>query len=398
MSDAGCTRARRRDEGMTMDFGLTEQQKMFRDMVRDFAAKEIAPIAEQMDHDSTMPDDLIDKMKANGFFGLSFPERYGGLGVDTVTYGLVVEEISAASAGVAVMICVHNSVGSYPLAMFGDEAIKEAILPRMAAGEIAAFCVSEPNAGSDAVALSTTARRDGDDYVLDGSKIFVTNGARAQFFMVLARTPGTTRYDAMHAFLVDRDTPGLSIGKKEDKMGLRASDTVVIDLEDVRIPATHLLGEEGDGFKIAMKALDGGRIGIAFQALGIGRACLEAAVRYAGQREAFGKRLWNLDVIRNKIADMATRLHAARLTALHAASLKDAGVPFTNEAAMAKLLATEAASFAADEAVQIHGGYGYMREYDVERYYRDVRVTRIYEGASEIQRLVIARHVIKELG
>ena len=381
-----------------MDFDLNEQQTMFRDMVRDFATQEIAPIAEKMDHDNAMPDDLVEKMKANGFFGLTFPEQYGGLGVDTITYGLVVEEISAASAGVAVMICVHNSVGSYPLAMFGNEEIKAEILPRMAAGEIAAFCVTEPNAGSDAVALSTTARRDGDDYVLDGSKIFVTNGARARFFVVLARTPGSTGYDAMHAFLIDRDTPGLGIGKKEDKMGLRASDTVVVDLDEVRIPISRLLGQEGDGFKIAMKALDGGRIGIAFQALGIGRACLEAAVRYAGQREAFGKRLWNLDVIRQKIADMATRLHGARLTTLHAASLKDAGVPFSKEAAMAKLLATEAASFVADEAVQIHGGYGYVKEYDVERYYRDVRVTRIYEGASEIQRLVIARHVIKELG
>jgi len=381
-----------------MDFSLTEQQIMFRDMVRDFAAQEIAPIAERMDQDSVMPDALVEKMKANGIFALAFPESYGGLGVDTITYGLVIEELSAVSAGVSVMICVHNSVGSYPLAMFGNEDVKAEILPRMAAGEIAAFCVSEPNAGSDAVALTTTATRDGDDYVLDGSKIFVTNGARARFFMVLARTPGTHGYDDVHAFLVERGNPGLTVGKKEDKMGLRASDTVAIELDGARVPASRLLGQEGDGFKIAMKALDGGRIGIAFQALGIGRACLEAAVRYAGQREAFGKHLWNLDVIRHKIADMASRLHAARLTALHAATLKDAGTPYTKEAAMAKLLATEAASYAADEAVQIHGGYGYIKEYDVERYYRDVRVTRIYEGASEIQRLVIARHVIKELG
>lgn len=379
-----------------MDFSLTEQQTMFRDMVRDFAAREIAPIAESMDRDADMPEDLIDKMRSSGFFGLTFPETYGGLGVDTVTYGLVVEELSAASAGVAVMICVHNSVGSYPLAMFGNEEIKARILPRMATGEIASFCVSEANAGSDAVALQASTRREGDDYVLNGSKMWVTNGARAAFYVVLARTPGTDGYDDIHAFLVERDTPGLSIGKKEDKMGLRCSDTVVIDLDEVRVPAANLLGMEGDGFRIAMKALDGGRIGIAFQALGIGRACLEAAVRHAGQRKAFGKRLWNLDVVRQKIADMATRLHAARLTALHAAALKDAGKSFTREAAMAKLLATEAAGFAADEAVQIHGGYGYVKDYDVERFYRDVRVTRIYEGASEIQRLVIARHVIKD--
>jgi alkylation response protein AidB-like acyl-CoA dehydrogenase len=381
-----------------MDFSLNEQQTMFRDMVSDFSAKEITPIAEQMDHDNAMPEDLVDKMRANGFFGLTFPEAYGGLGVDTTTYGLVVEEISAASAGVAVMITVHNSVGSYPVAMFGSEDLKTEVLPRMAAGEIAAFCVTEPNAGSDAAAMITTAARDGDDYVINGSKVFVTNGSRAQFFVVLARTPGTTGHESLHAFLIDRDAPGLSIGKKEDKMGLRASDTVVVDFEDVKVSAARRLGEEGDGFKIAMKALDGGRIGIAFQALGIGRACLEASVKYAGQRAAFGKKLWNIPTVRDKFADMASRLHAARLVALQAAWLKDAGKPYSKEAAMAKLLATEAAGFVADEAVQIHGGYGYTKEYDVERYYRDVRVTRIYEGTSEIQRLVIARMVIKELG
>jgi len=381
-----------------MDFSFTEQQTMFRDMVRDFSAKEIAPIAEKMDHDNGMPDDLVEKMKANGFFGLAFPERYGGLGVDTTTYGLVVEELSAVSAGVAVMITVHNSVGSYPVAMFGSEEIKQEVLPRMAVGEIAAFCVTEPDAGSDAAALMTTAARDGDDYLISGSKVFVTNGARAQFYVVLARTPGTTGYENLHAFLIERGAEGLSIGKKEDKMGLRASDTVVVDFDNVRVPASRRLGREGDGFKVAMKALDGGRIGIAFQALGIGRACLEASVKYAGQRAAFGKKLWNIPTVRDKFADMASRLHAARLLALQAAWLKDEGKPYSKEAAMAKLLASEAAGDIADEAVQIHGGYGYTKDYDVERYYRDVRVTRIYEGTSEIQRLVIARSVIRELG
>ena len=381
-----------------MDFSLTEQQTMFRDMVRDFSAKEIAPIAEQMDHDNAMPDELVDKMRANGFFGLAFPEQYGGLGVDTTTYGLVVEELSAASAGVAVMVTVHNSVGSYPVSMFGSEEIKNEVLPRMAAGEIAAFCVTEPNAGSDASAMTTTATRDGDDYLINGSKIFVTNGARAQFYVVLARTPGTTGHESLHAFLVERSAEGLSIGKKEDKMGLRASDTVTVDFDNVRVPASRRLGEEGDGFKVAMKALDGGRIGIAFQALGIGRACLEASVKYAGQRIAFGRKLWHIETVRDKFADMASRLHAARLVAMEAAYLKDAGKPYSREAAMAKLFASEAASDVADEAVQIHGGYGYTKDYAVERYYRDVRVTRIYEGTSEIQRLVIARSVIRELG
>ena len=379
-----------------MNFDFTENQKMFRDMVRDFARQEIEPIAQQMDEDCDIPASLLEKMAANGFFGLTFPEQFGGLAVDTITYGLVIEELSRASAGVSVLLTVHNSVGSYPLAMFGNEEVKARILPRMASGEIAAFCITEPGAGSDAASLATTADRDGGHFVLNGNKIFVTSGSRAAFYVVLARTPGTTGHRDIHAFLVERDTPGLTVAKKEDKMGLRASDTVSIDLEDVRIPADNLLGAEGDGFKIAMAALDGGRIGIAFQALGIGAACLSAAIKYAKVREQFGKSLLAQPVLAEKIADMGSELAASRLQALHAAWLKDQGRPFTKEAAMAKVLATEAAWRAADSAVQIHGGYGYCREYAVERYLRDVRVTRIYEGTSEIQRLVIARQLAKE--
>ncbi len=379
-----------------MNFDFTENQTMFRDMVRDFARQEIAPIAQQMDEEGTMPETLVDKMREAGFFGLTFPEQYGGMGVDTTTYALVVEELSKASAGVSVMICVHNSVGSYPLAMYGSEEIKQKYLPRMAAGEIAAFCVTEPGAGSDAAALTATARKEGDKYILNGGKIFVTNGARAQFLVVLARTPGTTGHKDIHAFLVEKDLPGVSVAKKEDKMGLRASDTVAIDLEDVEVPATHLLGQEGDGFKVAMSALDGGRIGIAFQALGIGKACLDEAVKYAKVREQFGKPLLHQPVIANMIADMGTEMEGARLMGYRAAWLKDAGRPYTKEAAMAKVAASEAAWRAADRAVQIHGGYGFCREYPVERYYRDVRVTRIYEGTSEIQRMVIARHLTRD--
>ena len=379
-----------------MNFEFTETQNMFRQMTRDFARQEIAPIAEQMDHEGAMPDSLVARMAENGFFGLAFPEQYGGLGADTTTYALVIEELSKASAGVSVMLCVHNSVGSYPVAMFGSEEIKQKYLPRMAAGEVAAFCITEPGAGSDAASLVTTATRDGDEYVLSGEKIYVTNGARASFYVVMARTPGTTGHKDIHSFLVEKDTPGLSVAKKEDKMGLRASDTVSINLDEVRVPAANLLGREGDGFRIAMSALDGGRIGIAFQALGIGYACLEEAVRYAKVREQFGKPIAHQPVIANKIADMGTRLDTARLMGFHAAWLKDNGQPHTKQAAMAKVAATEAAWFAADEAVQIHGGYGYCKEYAVERYYRDVRVTRIYEGTSEIQRLVIGRQVINE--
>jgi butyryl-CoA dehydrogenase len=379
-----------------MDFDFTENQLMFRDMVRDFARREIAPLAHEMDVAGEMPDALVARLREGGFFGLSFPERYGGLGVDTVTYALVVEELAKASAGVSIMITVHNSVGFYPLAMFGSEEAKQAYLPRMAAGEIAAFCISEPGAGSDAAGLRTTARRDGGHYVLSGSKLWVTNGSRASFYVILARTPGTTDHRSIHVFLVERGTPGLSVAKKEDKMGLRCSDTVALDLDEVRVPAKQRLGAEGQGFKIAMTALDGGRIGVAFQGLGIGQACLEEAIRYAKVREQFGEPLAAQPVIQEKLADMATELEAARLLGYRAAWLKDQGRPFTKEAAMAKVYATEAAGRVADAAIQIHGGYGYVKEYPVERYYRDVRVTRIYEGTSEIQRLVIARRLLAE--
>lgn len=379
-----------------MDFEFNENQLMFRDMVRGFARQEIAPLARGMDAAADIPPELIAKLQAAGFFGLSIPEEHGGLGVDTITYALVVEELSRVSAAVAILVTVHNSVGFYPLAMFGSEEVKRRFLPRMAAGEIAAFCVTEPGAGSDASALATTARRDGDAWALDGGKVFVTNGARAAFFVVLARTPGTTDHRAIHAFIVERDTPGLVVGKKEEKLGLRASDTVALTLADVRVPAGHLLGREGDGFKIAMRALDGGRIGVAFQALGIGQACLDEALKYARARVQFGRPLADQPVVQEKLADMATELDAARLLGFRAAWLKDQGRPFTKEAAMAKVLATEAAGRAADAALQIHGGYGYCQDYPIERYYRDVRVTRIYEGTSEIQRLVIARRLLAE--
>ena len=379
-----------------MNFELNENQKMFRDMVRDFARQEIEPIAHQMDVEGDMPDELIAKMRQNGFFGLTFPEQYGGLAVDTLTYGLVVEELSKASAGVSVMLTVHNSVGSYPVAMFGSEEVKQEYLPRMAAGEIAAFCVTEPGAGSDAASLVTSARREGDDYYLSGSKCFVTNGSRAAFYVVVARTPGTHGHKDTHAFLVPRETPGLSVAKKEDKMGLRASDTVTIDFEDVKVPASHRLGGEGEGLRVALTALDGGRIGIAFQALGIGQACLEASIAYAKVREQFGAPISSQPTIRNMIANMGTELESARLMAWYACWRKDNDLPFTKEAAMAKVSASEAAWRAADTAVQIHGGYGFCKEYAVERYYRDVRVTRIYEGTSEIQRLVIGRKLLSE--
>jgi butyryl-CoA dehydrogenase len=415
-----------------MDFEPTEQQAMFRDMVRDFARREIEPLARQMDEEGRIPETLLAKLRESGFFGLSFPEQYGGLGADTVTYALVVEELAHASAGVCIMVTVHNSVGVYPVAMFGSDELKAEYLPRMAAGEVASFCISEPNAGSDAASLRCSAqrflpplmdgthgtgafclsepemgsdtaslrcsaRRDGDRYILDGSKSWVTNGERAAFYVVLARTPGTSDHRSIHAFLVPRDSAGLSVSKTEDKMGLRASDTVTLDLDGVAVPVNHRLGAEGQGFKIAMTALDGGRIGVAFQALGIGRACLEETIKYAKVREQFGAPLASQPVVQNMIANMGTDLDAGRLLGLRAAWLKDQKLPFTKESAMAKLFATEAAGRAADLALQIHGGYGYVKDYPVERYYRDVRVTRIYEGTSEVQRLVIARRLLEEM-
>jgi butyryl-CoA dehydrogenase len=379
-----------------MDFEFNGQQLMFRDTVREFARNEIAPLARQMDESGEIPESLMAKLREAGLFGLSFPENYGGLGVDTVTYALVVEELAAASAGVCIMVTVHNSVGVYPVAMFGSDAVKSEYLPRMAAGEVAGFCISEPNSGSDAASLRCTAHRDGDHYVLDGTKSWVTNGERASFYVVLARTPGTSDHKSIHAFLIPRHSDGLSVAKKEDKMGLRPSDTVGLNLDGVRVPVHHRLGDEGQGFKIAMTALDGGRIGVAFQALGIGRACLEEAIKYAKVREQFGAPLALQPVIQNMLADMGTELDAARLLGFRAAWLKDRGRRFTKEAAMAKLYATEAAGRAADNALQIHGGYGYVKEYPIERYYRDVRVTRIYEGTSEIQRLVVARRLLEE--
>jgi butyryl-CoA dehydrogenase len=343
-----------------------------------------------------VPDDLLRKLAEAGFFGLSYPEQHGGLGLDSTSYGLVVEELSRQCAGVSIMVMVHNSVGCYPVASFASEAVQAAVLPRMAAGELAGFCISEAGAGSDAAALRCNARRDGDHYVLDGEKMWVTNGARAAFYVVLARTPGTSGHRDVHAFLIERGQEGLAVAKKEDKLGLRASDTVVISLDGVRVPEAHRLGAEGEGFKIAMQALDGGRIGVAFQALGIARGCLDEALKWAREREAFGGPLADQPVIQQKLADMATELDAGRLLALRAAWLKDHDRPFTREAAMAKLFATEAAGRIADQALQIHGGYGYVKEYPVERYFRDVRITRIYEGASEIQRLVIARSLLRD--
>jgi alkylation response protein AidB-like acyl-CoA dehydrogenase len=377
-----------------MDFTPDETQALVQKTARDLADRELAPRAAEIDQDGRIPVDVLRALAGAGLFGVNVDEALGGAGAGVVAYSLAMTEIAKGCASTAVTMAVTNMVNEV-IAAFGTEAQRTSYCPRLSDGRLAAgsFALSEPEAGSDPGAMRTTARRDGGDYVLDGSKQWITSGDFAGVFVVWARTggPGTR---GLSAFLVDAATPGLVIGHHEKKMGLRGSSTTALHLEGCRVPASALLGELGGGFKIAMMALDGGRIGIASQALGIGEAALEAATSYAKERKTFGKPIAEHQAIQWMLADSRTELDAARLLALRAASLKQAGRPFSQEAAMAKLYASEAAGRVCDRALQIHGGYGYVKEYDVERHYRDVRVSRIYEGTSEIQRLVISRGVL----
>lgn len=379
-----------------MEFDLNEQQELFAKGVRDFARGEIAPLSSKMDRDGSIDPALLEKLKRQGFFGLCIPEAYGGLGLDTITYGLVIAELARIDAGIAIMISVHNGVGSYPLLQFGNEETKQRVLPRMAQGDVASFCVTEPGSGSDAGSLSARAERVEGGYRLTGEKIWVTNGHHARFFVVTARLTNVPDRKGICAFLVERDMPGLQIGAKEDKMGLRSSDAVSLVLQDVAVPKSHRIGEEGEGLRIALSSLDGGRIGVAYQSIGLAESCLEVGARYANEREQFGAPIAKLQAIQWMLADMATELESCRLLALKASWLKDQNRPYTRHAAMAKYAASEMAGRAADRALQIHGGYGYSKDYDIERYYRDARVLRIYEGTSEIQKLVIARAVLED--
>jgi alkylation response protein AidB-like acyl-CoA dehydrogenase len=327
---------------------------------------------------------------------MAIPEEWGGVGYDARTIVLVLEEIAKVSAALAIMIAVHNSVGALPVFRFGTDAQRRRFLPRLVSRELGAFSLSEPAAGSDAGALEATAVREGDTYVLNGSKNWVTNGVNAGVYLIFARTNKTAGNKGLSAFIVDKGTKGVVIGKPEDKMGLRGSETVSLSLEDLRVPAENRLGAEGDGFRIAMSMLDAGRIGVAAQALGVMTAAFEEAVRYAQQRVAFGAPLSKLQAIQFKLSEMERRVQCTRLLLHKAAWLRDAGRPYTREASMAKLYASEAATWVTHQAIQVHGGYGYVKEYAVERYYRDARVMEIYEGTSEIQRLVIARSALKD--
>jgi alkylation response protein AidB-like acyl-CoA dehydrogenase len=377
-------------------FPLTNEHKMIRDAARDFARKEIVPIAAEFDESGEFPHATIKKMGEMGFMGIEVPEQYGGAGMDTLAYVLALEEICKADASHGVIMSVNNSLYAYGLLKFGTEEQKQVFLSPVASGKaIGAYSLTEPMSGSDAGAMKSYAARDGNDYVLNGRKSWVTSGPVADYIIVFMQTDPDQKQKGISAFLVNATTPGLIRGKKEAKLGIRASATSELIFENCRIPVENRLGGEGDGFKIAMTVLDAGRIGIAAQALGIAEAAYEAAKQYAGEREAFGQKIGEFQGTGFKIADMKTRIEASRLLMYNAALAKEhaktSGERFSLEASMAKLFASETAMFCAHQAVQIHGGIGYSKELPVERYFRDAKITEIYEGTSEIQRMVISR-------
>jgi butyryl-CoA dehydrogenase len=379
-----------------VDLSLTPEQQLIQRMAREFATKEVLPVAAQNDEHHRFPADLVKRMAELGFLGVAIPEELGGAGMDTVAYVLAMEEISRACASTAVIMSVNNSLVCDPIAKFGSEEQKKRWLVPLARGEfLGCFALSEPEAGSDAAAQKTTARLAGDQWVLSGTKNFITNGPNAGMCIVFAMTDASRGHKGVSAFLVPLDTKGVTCGPPDRKLGIRASQSCQIFLDDARLPRDALLGEVGDGFKIAMHTLDGGRIGIAAQALGIARACLEDSVEYAMGRKTFGKPIAHHQAIQWKIADMATELDAARMLTWRAATLKDKGVRHSVESAMAKLLASDVANRAAREAIQVFGGYGYLADYPVERHFRDAKITEIYEGTSEIQKLVIAAGVLR---
>lgn len=375
---------------------LTDHQQDLQKMVQEFVKKEIAPNAAHYDHTEEFPWDSIQKMAALGLMGIPIPEAYEGTELDTVSYMLTIEEISKACAATGAILAVHTSAGTMPILLFGTEAQKLKYIPPLANGEkLGAFALTEPGAGSDASRVTTTAVLDGDDYVLNGTKCFITNGGAAETYVVFASTDRTKGVKGITGFIVEKGTPGFVIGKKEEKMGIRASSTTELIFENCRIPKENLLGKIGEGFKIAMVVLDGARIGIGAQAVGIAEGAYEEALQYAKVREQFGKPIAAQQAVSFMLADMAIEIEAARQLVYHAAALKDAGRPYGKEAAMAKTFASDVAVKVALDAVQIMGGYGYSREYPVERMLRDAKITQIYEGTNQIQRVVIAGHILR---
>jgi len=380
-----------------MDFKLTEEQEMVRETIRDFAENEIKPGVAERDEKAEFPTEIIQKLAELGFMGMQVPEAYGGTEMDTLSYVITLEEVARVDASTCVIMSVNNSLFSNPLLKFGSEELKQKYLPKTSNGEaLGAYSLSEPQSGSDAKAMLATATRDGDRYLLNGTKNWVTNGISSDFVVVFAKTDKDAGHRGISAFVVEKDFPGFTTGKKEDKLGIRGSDTSELIFEDCPVPAKNLIGEEGIGFKIALATLDVGRIGIAAQALGIGQGALEKAIQYAGEREQFGRPIGDFQGVSFKLADMATRVDAARLLVYRAAWLKDRGMTIGEKASMAKMYASDTAMYVTTEAVQIHGGYGYIREFEVERMMRDAKITQIYEGTNEIQRLVISRHLLSQ--
>ncbi len=380
-----------------MIFELNEQQRMIRDMARDFATRQIVPIAAELDEAEKFPTEIVQKMGELGFMGMNVAPEFGGAGLDSLCYVVAMEEVSRGCASCGVIMSVNNSLVCWPLETYATDEQKKKWLAPLASGQkLGAYCLSEPGAGTDAAAQATTARQDGDGWVINGMKNFITNGANADILLVFAQTNVELKHKGIRAFIVENTAEGFSVIRKEEKMGIRASDTAQLAFDNVRVPNDQVLGGEGTGFKIAMSTLDGGRIGIASQALGISAAAYEAARRYSKEREQFGQPIANFQAIQWKIADMATRLDAARLLTLRAAWTKDQGIRYSQEAAMAKLFASEASHYITNEAVQIFGGNGYSKEYPVERHFRDAKITEIYEGTSEAQRMVISAMELKK--
>ncbi|PFG78174.1 butyryl-CoA dehydrogenase [Bacillus sp. YF23] len=379
-----------------MHFKLSEEHEMIRKMVRDFAKNEVAPTATERDEEERFDRELFDQMAELGLTGIPWPEEYGGIGSDYLAYVIAIEELSRVCASTGVTLSAHTSLAGWPIFKFGTEEQKQKFLRPMAEGKkIGAYGLTEPASGSDAGGMKTIAKRDGDHYILNGSKIFITNGGIADIYVVFALTDPESKQRGTSAFIVESDTPGFSVGKKESKLGIRSSPTTEIMFEDCRIPVENLLGEEGQGFKVAMQTLDGGRNGIAAQAVGIAQGALDASVEYARERHQFGKPIAAQQGIGFKLADMATDVEAARLLTYQAAWLESEGLPYGKESAMSKVFAGDTAMKVTTEAVQVFGGYGYTKDYPVERYMRDAKITQIYEGTQEIQRLVISRMLTK---
>jgi alkylation response protein AidB-like acyl-CoA dehydrogenase len=379
-----------------VDLELTDAQRAARDTARRFARERLERIGVESDRTHRYPAEAIAELGRLGMLGTFIPEKYRGAGLDHVAYALIIEELAVECASTAVIVSAHCSLASWPILALGSELQRQRFLPRMATGEwLGCFALTEPQAGSDAAGQKTRAARDGDSYVINGTKNFITNSPQSKVAIVFAMTNPASEHRGISAFAVETDTPGWQVVRVEDKMGIHGAHSAQLSFTDLRVPRENLLSAEGEGFKVAMMTLDGGRIGIAAQAVGIGRASLEQSLKYAQQRRAFGNPIADYQAIQWKLANMAVEIDAARLLTLRAAALKDAGRRCTRESAVAKLFAAEAAMRAATEAVQVHGGYGYTKEFKVERYFRDAKITEIYEGTSEVQRLVIANHLLQ---